>query len=39
MDDRVAFQCSMRERRDWGGSEKNEWVVLLGINRWFSLLS
>lgn len=39
MDECVVFQCSVRERSHSVGSAKDEWVVLLGANRWFSLLS
>lgn len=39
MDDCVAFQRSVRERKDFVGSEKDEGVVLLHADRWFSLLS
>lgn len=39
MDDCVAFQCSVRERKALVGSEKEEWVALLHVNRSVSLLS
>lgn len=39
MDDCVVFQHIVRETKDLVGSEKDEWVVLLHANRWFSLLS